>query len=340
MSKLDFKILPTSKVLVTGATGFVGGHLARRLLAMGSHVTLLVRQTSNKKVVEEFRKLGAKIVYGDVADRDSVFEAVEGVDYVFHIAALYRQTNVSPEAYTHVNVDGVRNILEASEKFKVKRVMHCSTIGVHNNIPNPPAKESEGYRPGDIYQVSKCEGEKLALSFFDLGRLEGVVIRPAMIWGEGDNRILKLFKGVSQRKMPIIGTGKIWTHWIYVEDLVDAFLLAAESDKAKGQVYFIAGRRPVTLIEVSQMIADEAGVKLWPFKIPVWPVYLAGGCVELICKPFGIEPPLHRRRVEFFTKDRWFDISKAQKDLGYEPRYDVKEEVGRIYSWYKENNWL
>lgn len=340
MSKLDFKKLPTSKVLVTGATGFVGGHLANRLLEMGSDVTLLVRETSNPKTVEEFTKKGAKIVYGDVADKDSVFKAVEGVDYVFHIAALFRQTNVPDEVYTQVNVDGVRNVLEAAEKYKVKRVMHCSTIGVHNHIPNPPAQEDEDYRPGDLYQVTKMEGEKIARDFFESGRVEGVIIRPAMIWGEGDERILKLYKGVAHRKMPIIGSGKKKSHWIYVHDLVDSFLLAAESEHAPGQIYFIAGRRPVTLKELCKMIADEAGVKLLPFKIPVWPIYMAGVVVEEICKPFGIEPPLHRRRVEFFTKDRWFDITKAKTELGYEPRYDVSEEVKRIYGWYKENNWL
>lgn len=328
------------KVLVTGATGFVGGHLARRLLAEQADVTLLVRPTSNPELTAEFAKLGAKLERGDVTDPASVRKAVSGQTYVFHCAALYREAKFPDEAYMQVNFEGTRNVLEAVHALGVKRVVHTSTTGVHSHIPNPPARENEPYHPTDVYQVSKTEAEKLARSLFEPGIVNGVILRPAMIWGEGDRRILKLFRGIARRKLPIIGTGKTWTHWIYVQDLVDAYLLAARTEKAQGQIYFIAGRTPVLMEDVFKTISAIANVPLLPFRVPAWPIQTAGSIVEAICRPFGIEPPLHRRRVDFFVKNRCFDTTKAQTELGFCPRHSFEEEARIVYSWYRDQGWL
>ncbi|MCB0321932.1 MAG: SDR family NAD(P)-dependent oxidoreductase [Bdellovibrionales bacterium] len=327
-------------VLVTGATGFVGGHLTRRLLALGAKVRVLVRDSSAHELVAELETAGAELVFGDVTDRDSVFEAVGGCEYVFHIAALFRQAKHPDQVYYDINVEGTRNVLDAAEQGKVRRVVHCSTVGVHSHIPNPPADEAEDYRPGDIYQVTKCEGEKLALERFRSGRVEGVVVRPAMIWGEGDLRMLKLFRGVQRRRFPIIGSGKTLTHWVYVHDLVQGFLLAATHPEAAGQIYIFAGRRPASIEELVETIADKAGVSPLPVRIPAGPMQALGSMVEAVCVPFGIEPPLHRRRVDFFTKDRSFDTTKAQTELGYRPAQDFEQEVENIFNWYREHELL
>ncbi len=328
------------KVLVTGSTGFVGGHLARRLLDIGALVTLLVRSTSNPETVQKFVEQGAKISTGDLTDPAAVDQAVSGQEFVFHCAALYREAKFPDEAYFQVNVDGTRNLLESAQRHGVRRFIHTSTIGVHSHIAHPPANESEPYHPTDVYQVSKVEAETLALGYFRSGKLDGVVLRPAMIWGEGDRRIFKLFRGVAHRSLPIIGTGKTWTHWIYVQDLVDAYLLAAEAPRASGQIYLIAGKRPVYLREVYQSIAKLAGVSLLPFRVPAWPIQFIGSIVEILCRPLGIEPPIHRRRADFFIKNRWFDTSKAQAELGFSPRGDFDDEVRTIFSWYHQHGWL
>lgn len=325
---------------MTGGTGFVGGHLVNRLLEMGAATRVLVRKSADAQKVAELKSAGAEIVVGDVANRDSVFAAVEGCEYVFHIAALFRQAKFPDEVYYQVNVEGTRNVLDAAEQFAVKRVVHCSTVGVHSHIPSPPAAEDEEYRPGDIYQVTKCEGEKLALERFRSGSLDGVVVRPAMIWGEGDRRMLKLFRGVAQRRFPVIGSGKTLTHWVYVHDLVDGMLLAGEKPAARGQIYIFAGERPASISELVETVAEHAGVKPLPFKVPAVPVQLLGSAMEVVCKPFGVEPPIYRRRVDFFTKDRSFDTSKARTELGYAPRNDFHTEVGNIYSWYRDQNWI
>ena len=133
-------------------------------------------------------KLGVNIFQGDVRDFGSIKNAMQGVEYVFHIAALFREAKHNDDVYFDVNVGGTRNVLDLCEELKVKRMVHCSTVGVHSHIPNPPADEQEEFRPGDIYQETKCEGEKLAQERFKSGRVDGVVVRPAMIWGEGDLR--------------------------------------------------------------------------------------------------------------------------------------------------------
>lgn len=326
--------------LVTGATGFVGGHLARRLLSEGAHLTLLVRSTSNAETVKNFVQAGARIVQGDISDPKTVLKAAQGQRYIFHCAALYREAKFPDQAYFDVNLEGTRNVLEAAKAAKVECTVHTSTIGVHSHITTPPANEDEPYLPTDVYQVSKVEAEKLARRYFESGAVPGVVIRPAMIWGEGDKRILKLFRGIVRRKLPIIGTGKTWTHWIYVQDLVDAYLLAATTPAARGKVYIIAGRRPVLLQEVYRTISRLSGVPLLPFRVPAWPIQFAGSVVELLCRPFGIEPPLHRRRVDFFVKNRAFDTARAVRDLGFHPRHDFEEEARIVYTWYRDNGWL
>jgi len=320
------------KVLVTGATGFTGGHLARRLLVEGAHVKLLVRQGRD---VGAFEERGAVIVTGDLTDSASVDIAVEGVDTVYHIAALYRQEGVSNDAFNAVNVGGTRNLLEAAKKHGVKRFVHCSTVGVQGEIENPPATEEHPFNPGDHYQRSKLEGEKLALVYFREG-LGGVVFRPVGIYGPGDTRFLKLFRYISTGKFKMFGNGKVLYHMTYIDDLVDGILLAATVPGIEGEVFTLGGNGYTTLEELVKVIADVLGVRLSRMKYPVWPLWAAGLACEILCKPFGIEPPLYRRRVEFFIKDRAFDISKAKRLLGFVPKVDLRTGIEKTAGWYRK----
>lgn len=325
------------KALVTGATGFVGSRLCRELCENGYAVRALHRPTSD---LSSLAGLPIEYCVGDVTDRGSLKEALSGVEVVFHVAALFREAKHPDEVYWQVNVEGTRNVFEESIAAGVKRIIHCSTIGVHSHIPNPPAAEDEAYRPADIYQRTKCEGEKLALSYFKDKRIEGAVIRPAMIWGPSDKRTLKLFKGIKEKKLPMIGTGETLTHWVLVDDLVKGFRLAGEQEGQYGEIYIIAGDRPVKLEYVYRTIASKLGVELWPFRIPALPIQVLGSIVEAICVPFGIEPPIYRRRVDFFTKTRAFNCEKARSRLGYQPARTFEEEVDYIAGWYTENGWI
>jgi len=327
----------SKKVLITGATGFTGGHLAKRLLNEGAIVSLLVRDAEKAKT---FRELGAEIIQGDLSKQELLTTACQNQEYVFHVAALFREAKFPNSEYFEVNTEGTKRLLEASKKAHIKRFIFCSTNGVHGTVANPPGREDSPLNPFDVYQDSKIFAEHAVLKSVASGELDACILRPAMIWGEGDKRFLKLFRSIAKRRFPIIGTGQTLCHWLYVKDLVQAFLLAALSPNAKGKIYLIAGERPVTLEYTAQKIAALAGTSLLPFKIPVKPVQIAGSIVETLCKPFGIEPPLHRRRVDFFIKNRAFDISAAQTDLGYKPEYVFEDEVKVVFDWYKKTGWM
>ncbi len=325
------------KVFVTGATGFTGGYLCKALLKQKYDVTALVREG---KEIKELEKLGAGKITGDLTDPGSFAGKLKGFDTVFHIAALYRQEGVSKDLFTKVNAEGTEALLKESVKAGVKRFIHCSTVGVQGEIMDPPAKEDAPYSPGDHYQESKLEGEKIALDYFKKKKIEGVVVRPVGIYGPGDTRFLKLFKHIYRGNFKMIGKGKALYHLTFVEDLVDGIILAGKKDSINGSIYTLGGNKYLPLNELVELIGKILGKKVSKFHIPHFPVYIASWLCEVICRLFGIEPPLFRRRLDFFTKDRAFDISKAKKELGYSPGTSLEEGLSKTAEWYKKEGLL
>jgi len=325
------------KVLITGGTGFAGSQLVSRLVKKEQSVRVLVRRNSN---VDYLKKLDAELCVGDVTNKNSIKAAVKGIDLVYHIAALFRQARFPDRVFWQVNVQGTQNMLEASYEEGVKRFVHCSTIGVLGHIANPPADETYPYNPGDVYQRSKCEGEKIALRFFRDKKLPVVVVRPTAIYGPGDMRLFKLFKYVSSGRVIILGGGNSFYHLVYVEDLVTGFELCAQKENAVGQVYILGGDKYVTLNELVGLIAKVLGVSFSKIHLPVFPFKALSILCEKACLPLGVEPPLHRRRVDFFTKSRAFDISKAKKELAYRPKFDLETGLKLTAEWYREKGFL
>ncbi len=324
-------------ILVTGGTGFTGHNLSKRLLQDGHQVRLLVR---NKKRVALEPHPGLEIEEGDIRDRAAVDKAVAGVAKVFNIAAMYRSASSLDQDYRDIHVEGVRHLLESAVRHRVKRFVHCSTVGVHGDVKVPPANEESPYAPADIYQRTKLEGELLARDFAAKNGLALSVVRPTAIYGPGDMRLLKLFKLAAKKITPVIGTGKIFYHMVYIDDLVQGFLLASEREEAIGQVFIVGGQENMILDELLSTIAKITGSPDRKFHIPALPFQLAGSLCEKICIPLGIEPPIYRRRVDFFTKSRSFDISKARKLLGYSPHYGLQEGLAKTAKWYKAQGLL
>lgn len=320
------------KTLVTGANGFTGSYLVKHLLEKGHDVRVLVRKSSDQSAIEG---LPVELCYGDLANGASFDDAVQDIDVVYHIAALFRAENVPQKMFWDVNVGGTEKLLKASKKAEVKRFVHCSTVGVQGEIAQPPAKEDAPYKPGDYYQESKRDGEILALDFFKKENLPGTVVRPVGIYGPGDMRFFKLFNFINKGKFRMIGNGKVLYHLTFVEDLVRGIALAGERDEAVGEIFTIGGKGYLTLTELVEKIAHTLNKPVPKTKIPVWPVWCAGLLCEILCKPLGISPPIYRRRVDFFIKDRAFDISKAQRLLGYNPTVELDEGLAKTEKWYR-----
>ncbi|MCI0515556.1 NAD-dependent epimerase/dehydratase family protein [candidate division KSB1 bacterium] len=325
------------KVLVTGGTGFTGGYLVDELVQQKYPVRALSLPNQN---VDKLKQLGVEIVYGDLTKPDTLTAAIAGIDTVFHIAAIYREQNVPKQYFFDVNVDGTRNLLNAAHTAGVRRFVHCSTVGVQGEIKNPPAQETAPYSPGDVYQRSKVAGEKLALEFFKTHPMEGVVFRPVGIYGPGDTRFLKIFKMVNSGKFRMIGNGEVLYHLTFVRDLVKGIILCGEKKEAVGEIFTLGGNEYVTLNEYVRLLAEVLQVPQPRKSVPLWPMWIAAVLCETLCYPLRIQPPIFRRRLDFFTKDRAFDISKAKRLLGYNPQVDLKKGLKITAEWYREQHLL
>jgi len=325
------------RVWVTGASGFTGYYLCKALIERGYSVQAMVRKTSNTNQLE---KLNLELTEGDLSAPLSLIGKLNGIDLVFHIAALFRQEGVAKEMFYRVNVEGTRALLEESVTAGVKRFVHCSTVGVQGEITAPPARETAPFNPGDHYQESKMEGEKLALAYAQANKLDVVVVRPVGIYGPGDTRFLKLFKHIYQGKFRMIGKGKVLYHLTFVEDLIRGIILSGEKKQASGQVYTLGGNEYIELNKLVEMIARILKKPNPGKHIPLWPVQLAALACEALCRPLRIEPPLYRRRLDFFTKDRAFDIGKARQELGYQPRVSLEEGLRKTAEWYLNHGML
>lgn len=326
------------KVLVTGGTGFTGKALVRRLLDLGHEVVALDYHEGLK--TEELRQWGAQVVIGSVTDREVVRRCVAGVDVVQHLAAAFRELNVPNSHYDEVNVGGTRIMLEESVQAGVKRFIYCSTCGVHGNVDHPPANEEAPIQPADYYQRTKYEAEPLVMQYHKNG-LPAVIIRPAAIYGPGDpERFFMIFKRVSKGFFPMFGDGKTLYHPLYIDSLIDAFILVMESGRGDGQTYLIADEEYVGIEDLVRRTGRALGVDVKVPHFPVWPVVLAGHICETLCKPFKITPPIFPRRVDWYRQNRAFDISKAKRELGYKPTISLDEGLRRTGEWYRAEGYL
>jgi nucleoside-diphosphate-sugar epimerase len=324
-------------ILVTGGTGFTGSHLTRRLLERGHRVVVL--DTQPGRFHEELVRRGAEIHVGSVADRDLVRRLAAGCHTVHHVAAMFRRVNAPKRLYWDVNVEGTRNVLDAAVEHGVRRVVYCSTCGVHGNVADPPADESAPIAPEDYYQYTKWEGERVLEQYRD--RLEIVTLRPAAIYGPGDpERFFHLFRMAATGRFLMFGDGRTTYHPLYVDNLVDAFELAQEATTADGDAYLIADERYWTLDDLVTAIGRALGVPVRIRHLPFAPLWAAAVACEAVFKPFRVDPPLFRRRVDWFRQNRAFSIERARRRLGYQPRVGLEEGLARTAAWYRQAGYL
>ncbi len=326
-----------SRVLVTGATGFAGSHLARALVTQGHRVRVLVRRPDAVPAVLRGR---VEVAQGDIRDRAAVEQAVAGCQLVYHLAALYRDASAQRQAYWDVNVGGTAHVLSACRTHGVERLVYCSTIGVHGSVTRIPSDETAPFHPGDAYQRSKWAAERRMAEESPKRQPEIVIIRPAGIYGPGDLRFLKLFRSIQRGHFVMLGSGTTWFHPVYIDDLVHGFLLAGARPEAVGDMFCITSSEYLTLNEFVGRIAHVLGVPAPRWHLPVWPFVAAGAVCEAVCVPLGIRPPLYRRRVDFFTHHRAFTSAKATRLLGYQARVDLTEGLRRTAEWYAREGYL
>ena len=337
-----FSALKNRRILVTGAAGFIGGAVFNRLVGYGLDPVATVLYHEEAEVL---RQKGYAAFVLDLTSDIPWDDILNGIDIVFHIAAMFQEVGLGRRAYEKANHHGALKLAETAKRMGAERFVHCSTVGVLGDVKEIPATEATPFNPMDEYHETKLAGE---LAILDWGKTipEGSMVvtvnRPAMVYGPGDLRMLKLFKAILSNKFVMIGSGDTLAHLGYIEDQVDSFLLCAVAPRENVhlEAFNIASGKPMSLNKLCELIAHIGGVTLPRPKVPVGPVWLAGLVCEGVCKPFGIRPPLFRRRVGFFTHNRAFDYTKAKIKLGYMPVWDEGAGISETIRWYKENHWL
>lgn len=326
------------KTLVTGGTGFTGSHLVRRLLRDGHTVTVM----DNKPGLfdQEIRQAGAEVHYGDINDVELCRKLTAGQDGVFHLAAAFRGVNLPNEVYWKTNVDGTRVIGEASLAAGVSRFVYCSTEGVHGKVENPPADEDAPIAPKDYYQLTKYEGEKVVHELQKRG-LATVILRPTAIYGPGDpGRYLLLYKWAKRGVFFMFGSGEVFYHPVYIDNLTDAFVLAMARPEVVGKTYLIGDAEYISLNTLVRMVGQAMDRTVKVLHFPYSPFLWASVACESLCKPLGITPPLFRRRAEWYWENRGFSIERARRELGYDPRVGLADGLAETGRWYREHGYI
>ena len=326
------------RILVTGGTGFTGKALVKRLLDDGHQVVALDYKEGLK--TEELRSWGAQVVIGSVTDPEVVESCMPGVEVVHHLAAAFRELDVPDTYYRQVNVGGTENVLAAAQRHGVRKFIYCSTCGVHGNIDHPPGGEDAPIQPADYYQQTKYEAEPVVLQYHQKG-LKSVILRPAAIYGPGDpERFYMIFKRVAGGTFPMFGSGRTLYHPLYIDNLVDAFVLAQQEGKGEGRAYLIADEQYVQIEDLVRRVAKALGVQVRIPHFPVMPLVLAGHVCEKLCAPFHITPPIFPRRVDWYRQNRAFKIDAAKADLGYQPRVGLDQGLSLTAQWYRQEGYL
>jgi dihydroflavonol-4-reductase len=320
------------KVLITGAAGFIGSHLVEDQLQKGREVVAMDLDVENLTHLREHER--CQLVRGDIRDKALLGQIVPGTDCLFHLASAHLEVNKSESYYWEVNVRALRDLLAISSFNKVKRFVHCSSVGVYGRISKLPADENTACEPEILYEKTKLAGEKDVLAAHQQTGLPIVILRPAWVYGPRCPRTLKLFRTIKKGRFLMVGGGENFRHPLHVSDLLKAFELAAGEEAAIGEIFVIASSEPVSIRNLTSKIAKFQHASIPAVKLPLGLTKLLANVVESAFTASGKEPPFSSRSLKFFTDNAAFDISKAQKILNFNPSVGLDEGLQAANDWY------
>jgi dihydroflavonol-4-reductase len=330
------------RLLVTGGTGFIGSHLAEEGRRRGADVVVLglTGRPEEQANAELLSRKGVEVISGSITDPELCRRAARGVTHLFHLAVAMREGGKSDEFFESINLDGTRHLLEAAIAQRVQRFVYCGTIGIYGHRAPGITSETSPLAPGNIYERTKVSAERQVREFAENCGLPAVVLRPADVYGPRDQRLLKLFKGVNRGRFPLFGAGQGRRHMVYVDDVVSAFFKACERDEAVGEGLIVAGPNACTLRELIDEVTRATGSRRYGFRLPLAPMLALAAVVEDACAKLKVDPPIYRRRMDFFYSDSEFDISRARRVLDWEPRVGLREGIRRTLEDYRRSGLL
>lgn len=321
------------RIFVTGALGFIGAHFVERALAAGHQITGIYRSAEGDKAasLHKFRAQGATLHEGDILAPDTYLPLLKDVDCICHFAAAFKGSGHSEADFIRTNVAGTEQVLSAGASAGVRRFVLCSTAGIYGQSLTGITSELAPARPWNAYERSKhAAEERLRERAAEFG-MEYVILRPAVVYGPRDDRLLKLFRAAARGRFPLFGAGHGRRHMVYVSDVADAFILACTTRDAANHDMIIAGPEAVPLRVMLDTLATVMQRKSCGPRLPLAPMMLLAAVVEDACKLVRVSPPLYRRRMDFYRSDAAFDCTRAKRVMGWSPRVDLREGLRRTY---------
>jgi 2-alkyl-3-oxoalkanoate reductase len=324
------------ETLVTGAAGFVGYHLVSALRKRGDNVRAFVLPSEDSSRLEQ---IGALIYRGDVCHPETLREAIVNVDTVFHLAAIHGLWRPKQEYYA-VNVGGTENVCKAALASGVRRFIYVSSWTVYGMGLGKPVDESFPLKPiEDVYTITKAEAEKLVQGFIERDHLPAVTVRPGTMFGPGDFvNFGRMVERLRNGRAIIIGSGNNAVPFVYVSDVVDGMILAANEEQALSQAYNLCTDQPMTQIQLWSAIAQDTGNRMTRLRVPYFLLYALASVAERVYKTDDSkhQPLVTRLGIKLFGDDNRHVIDKAHRELGYVPKVPIREGVRITANWYNQ----
>lgn len=327
------------RLLVTGATGFVGARLAIRAAREGHRVAGLGRNAS-AELRATFAQHEVELRLGDINDPVFVDDAISRSTHVCHLAAAWREVGLPIEHYRHVNVDGTRNVALAAARHGLSKLVFCSTIGLHPRRSKEVITEESRFDLTNPYEESKAETEDLLRAIARDTGLSIAMLRPADVYGPGDLRLLKLFRAVARQRFPLVGPGTGRRHMLHIDDLTGALLMACVQASGPCEAFIIAGPDVVTLRALLEQLTKLLAVRRFGFRVPFGPMKALAAVIEDVCGMIGVTPPIHRRSLDFFLTDVEYDTRKARSKLHWTPLVSLDSGLRQTIEWYRREQLL
>lgn len=325
--------------LITGATGFVGPHLIKRLTSEGHTCKCLVRQGSENKISPID---GMTVIVGDITKPETLVGIAEGADCLLHLATLGHMSNftVTENMFNSINVQGTINIMNEALRAGVQHIVHCSSVAAMGICDEIPSTEKTKCNPHHPYGRSKMQAETEVLKMVKENNLPASIIRFSMVYGPGDTRdILKLTRMAKKGLFPKVGNRPKLTPLIHVQDAIDGLLLACEKG-TPGEIYLITNRESEPFDTIREIIQEALGIKKRALFVPEWAALTLAMLIEKSFTLIGKSPPVSRKNIESTLTDRVFSVKKAIRELGFNPKVKPSAGLHETVKWYMDNKWI
>jgi dihydroflavonol-4-reductase len=330
------------RTLITGATGFIGCRLAELWQRKGREVTAtgMVRNEAEEERAAGLRAAGVPLLAADLSAPGKMEEACEDVDTIVHLAAAQHEANVSDEYFTRVNVEATRELVRRAAQQGVGRFFYASSIGVYGIADDSMIDEDTPLAPDNAYGRSKAAAEAMLREEQESLGMQVFIGRIGETYGPWDRRLLKLYAGIGKGRFWMVGNGGNLHQPVHVDDLGLAIQRLLDTPEAAGQPVILAGDEAISTREMCESIAAGVGKNLSRWSMPMTPLMLAAGVMESTMGRAGLQPPLHRRRLDFFRKSLKFSTAKRDALLDLPPQRSFDVGARQTAEWYKEHQWL